>query len=203
MKSVITWADKVHDRDGVPICIYDIAFSPDGSQIIAAAGNRVLVYYTADGEFVTGLKGHVDAVYCVAFSRDGKTFASGSADGVVIIWKDSLEGKLKYTHSDAIQCLAYNPQTEQLASCTKSDFGLWDGSSTKQIVDKKKTVSRICSCSWTNDGQYLALGLFNGHISICDKSGDQKVLIERPGSNPVWNLSWNPSKEERTDVLCV
>jgi hypothetical protein len=35
------------------------------------------------------------------------------------------EGILKYTHNDSIQCLDYNPVTQQLASGTASDLGLW------------------------------------------------------------------------------
>jgi hypothetical protein len=35
------------------------------------------------------------------------------------------EGILKYTHNDSIQCLAYNPVTQQLASGTAGDLGLW------------------------------------------------------------------------------
>lgn len=39
--------------------------------------------------------------------------------------------------------------------------------------------SKVLSQAWTSDGQYLALGQFNGHISIRDKAGVEKVLIER------------------------
>jgi WD40 repeat protein len=40
--------------------------------------------------------GHKDSVYCVAYSRDGKRFASGGADKTIIIWtqKVSTEWKL-------------------------------------------------------------------------------------------------------------
>ena len=38
-------------------CIYDLCFRPDGSQLIVAAGQRVLVYDTADGSLVQPLKG--------------------------------------------------------------------------------------------------------------------------------------------------
>ena len=34
---------------------------------------------------------------------------------------------------------------------------------------KRKVPSRVCSCSWTNDGQYFALGLFNGIVTIWSK----------------------------------
>lgn len=49
---------------------------------------------------------------------------------------------------------------------------------------------------WTNDGQYLALGMMNGVVSICNKNGEEKVKIERPGgsSSPIWSIAWNPSK---------
>lgn len=30
---------------------------------------------------------------------------------------------ISFRHNDAIQCLAYNPVTHQLASCAVSDFG--------------------------------------------------------------------------------
>ncbi|KAK3754001.1 hypothetical protein QZH41_009256 [Actinostola sp. cb2023] len=230
------WYDRLEDRQKQPQCIYDLAFSPDGTRLIAAAGNVVLVYNTIDGEIedmlkghrntvyclsyestayrlivydtndgtlVDSLKGHKETVYCVAYARDGtwKRFASGGADKSVVIWTSKLEGILKYTHNDSIQCMAYNPVTQQLASCTANDFGLW--SPEQKSVSKHKVPSRVTSCCWTNDGQYLALGLFNGFISIRNKGGEEKVKIERPGACPVWTLAWNPSKEEPFDILAV
>ncbi len=49
---------------------------------------------------------------------------------------------------------------------------------------------------WTNDGQYLALGMMNGVVSVRNKNGEEKVKIERPGgsSSPIWSIAWNPSK---------
>ncbi len=69
------------------------------------------------------------------FSVDVR-FASGGADKCVIIWTSKLEGILKYSHNDAIQCLSYNPITHQLASCAHSDFGLWSGE--QKSVQKHK-----------------------------------------------------------------
>ena len=47
--------------------------------------------------------------------------------------------------------------THQLASCTEGDFGLW--SSTAKSVTKHKVGAKILSAKWSNDGQYLALGM--------------------------------------------
>ncbi|XP_014652267.1 PREDICTED: intraflagellar transport protein 122 homolog isoform X4 [Ceratotherium simum simum] len=187
MRAVLTWRDKAEQ------CIYDLAFKPDGTQLILAAGNRLLVYDTSDGTLLQPLKGHKDTVYCVAYAKDGKRFASGSADKSVIIWTSKLEGILKYTHNDSIQCVSYNPVTHQLASCSSNDFGLWPPE--QKSVSKHKSSSKITCCSWTNDGQYLALGMFNGIISIRNKNGEEKVKIERPGGSlsPIWSIYWNPS----------
>ncbi|XP_052534601.1 intraflagellar transport protein 122 homolog isoform X4 [Tympanuchus pallidicinctus] len=187
MRAALTWRDRAEH------CIYDLAFKPDGTQLIVAAGSRLLVYDTSDGTLIQPLKGHKDTVYCVAYAKDGKRFASGSADKSVIIWTSKLEGILKYTHNDSIQCVSYNPLTHQLASCSSSDFGLW--SPEQKSVSKHKASSKITCCSWTNDGQYLALGMSNGVISIRNKNGDEKVKIERAGaaSSPIWSICWNPS----------
>uniref|UniRef100_A0A2K6GBL2 Intraflagellar transport protein 122 homolog n=1 Tax=Propithecus coquereli TaxID=379532 RepID=A0A2K6GBL2_PROCO len=145
MRAVLTWRDKVEQ------CIYDLAFKPDGTQLILAAGNRLLVYDTSDGTLLQPLKGHKDTVYCVAYAKDG----------------------------------------------------LW--SHEQKSVSKHKASSKITCCSWTNDGQYLALGMFNGIISIRNKNGEEKVKIERPGGSlsPVWSISWNPSREEHNDIMAV
>lgn len=60
----------------------------------------------------------------------------------------------------------------------------------------RPTPSGGCLNSWTNDGQYLALGMFNGVVSIRNKNGEEKVKIERPGGSlsPIWSISWNPSR---------
>ena len=142
-------------------------------------------------------QGHKDTVFTVSYSRDGKRFASGGADKTIIIWTAKAEGILKYCHNEAIQKLVYNPVTQQLASATSSDFGLW--SPEKKQVAKHKVKDRVLTASWTNDGQYLALGLFNGNITIRDKEGDEKVLIER--NAPVWAIQWNPSRDDTSGTL--
>lgn len=84
--------------------------------------------------------------------------------------------------------------THVLLTCAISDFGLW--SFKDKSVPKTKVGSRITCCSWTNDGQFMALGFFNGTIQIRDKNGEEKLKIERPeaANSPVWSLEWSPTK---------
>ncbi|EQC37613.1 hypothetical protein SDRG_05207 [Saprolegnia diclina VS20] len=199
MRTNLAWSDKVPDRNGTKVVVQDLAFHPDGSQLVAAIGNRVMIYDATNGTLLHSLKGHKDTVYTVDYAHDGKRFASGGADNVVIIWTDKAEGILKYTHNESIQKVVYNPQSQCLASCTSADFGLW--SPEQKSVAKHKVVSKILCASWSIDGELLALGLFNGQILLRDKQGGEKALIER--SAPIWTICWSPCRDDEVEILAV
>ena len=146
-----------------------MAFKPDGSQLVAAVGSRVLIYNAASGDLLHSLKGHRNSVYSVSYSASGERFASGSADKNVIVWTDKAEGILKYSHNDSVEAVEFNPVTHQLASATASDFGLW--SPEEKSVVKHKTQSRALCLSWTSDGLYLALGMLDWSMTLRDKHG--------------------------------
>lgn len=107
------------------------------------------------------------------------------------------------SHNDPVQCMAFNPVSHQLLSCTQSDFAFW--AVEQKAVQKFKVVSRINCCAWTIDGQYLALGLANGTVSIRNKAGEEKGKIERPGGSnaPIYAIAVNPISIGNTDVLCI
>lgn len=207
--------------------ITSACFSIDGNHLIVAAGgvflklfslplliflcilDRILIY--DNGNLVDTLRGHKDSVNSISCARDGKKFASASADKTVIIWTSTAsqkyEGLLKYSHSDSVQCLAFNPISHQLASCAVSDFAFW--STEQKAVQKYKVPSKICCCAWTNDGQYIALGMANGTVSIRSRAGVEKTKIERPSNSPVFGVAWSPSttatsgNDNLTDTLSV
>ncbi|XP_058792241.1 intraflagellar transport protein 122 homolog [Phymastichus coffea] len=199
MKTCVNWTDKVQDK--AEQCIYDLCYNPSGSQLIVAAGQHVLVYESNDGALIQLLKGHKDIVYCVCYASDGKRFASGSADKTVIIWTNKLEGILKYSHNEAVQSMHFNPVSHQLLSCSLSDIALW--SAEQKAVQKHKSGGRVNCCAWTKDGQYMALGLSAGYISIRNKGGEERLRIDRSGESPIWSLAWSPANEEPADILCV
>ncbi|XP_037909163.1 intraflagellar transport protein 122 homolog isoform X2 [Hermetia illucens] len=205
MRAVLKWVEKIHEPSEKLdyVSIHSACYSPDGTHLIVAAGDKVLVYEPTDGTLLETLKAHKDIVYCTAYAKDGKKFASGSGDKSVIIWTNKLEGLLKYSHGDAIQCMAFNPISHQLASCSSSDFALW--SAEQKAVQKYKISSKVNACAWTNDGQYLLLALSNGTISIRNKAGEEKGKIERPGgsNNPIFGVQCCPMNAANSDVLCV
>ena len=51
--------------------VYDVAFKPDGTELLVAVGTKILVYNPSDGKLIQSLKGHKENVFCVSYSRDG------------------------------------------------------------------------------------------------------------------------------------
>ena len=75
------------------------------------------------------LKGHTDGVYCVAYSPDGKTLASGSVDKTIKLWSVAT-GKEQATlkgHMKEVSSVAYSPDGKTLASGSfDGTIKLWD-----------------------------------------------------------------------------
>lgn len=81
------------------------------------------------------------------------------------------EGILKYTHNDSIQALSYNPITQQLASATASDLGLW---SPEQKSVAKHKVSTGCTTAGSTAHRL--------HSLACSRSPPQPACCAGTGS---------------------
>ena len=90
-----------------------------------------------------------DVVNCIAFSRDGKLFATGSYsmysfrnDKTCVLWKFNIESEkkiepyLKFTLSEAVLTMAFNPLTHELFVAGAGDFALYTPG--KQDIPKEK-----------------------------------------------------------------
>ena len=65
--------------------IGEMQYSPDGKLLAVASGIGVWLYDVATHQEVALLTEHTSAVDYLAFSPDGRTFASGSTDGTIIL----------------------------------------------------------------------------------------------------------------------
>ena len=67
--------------------LYDIAYSRDGKRLAVTSSIGIWIYDARTGEELDLLTGHISNVSSVSFSPDGKTLASGSSDGTVLLWE--------------------------------------------------------------------------------------------------------------------
>ena len=67
--------------------VLSVDFSPDGRTLVSGNWRYVYVWDVMTGGLKRVLEGHADWVNGVAFSLDGRTLASGSEDGTILMWK--------------------------------------------------------------------------------------------------------------------
>ena len=68
---------------------FSIVFNPGSSRLawVSPQTQEVRLWDVSTGNLINTLTGHTGGVHSVAFSPDGSTFASGSADGTVLLWQ--------------------------------------------------------------------------------------------------------------------
>jgi eukaryotic-like serine/threonine-protein kinase len=81
----------------LPDCVFSVAFSPDNTRLVSAAGQHsgrqpveLKLWDVTLGEEIFTLRGAASTVYSVAFTPDGKTIAAGCEDGNVVFWSTEL-----------------------------------------------------------------------------------------------------------------
>ena len=76
----------IHTLTGPTSPITCIAWSPDGSRLLSAAGSRVWVWDTSTGAFVRRFSQRRGPVLAVAWLPDGKRFVCGGVEKCITMW---------------------------------------------------------------------------------------------------------------------
>ena len=111
-------------------------------------------------------------------------------------------------HTDWVNCLAYSPDGEQIATCCDDGFTrLWDTANGKELVRCDRSGKRPMRLAWNPDGKSIAVSDIDGMITVYHtKDGKVKLAWQAHASS----LSYNPNgkrlasggRDGRT-VLCI
>lgn len=144
---------------------------------------------------VRTLTGHFSSINALAFSSDGQTLASGSADRTVKLW--NLNSRIPRCtlagHSNLIEALALTPDAQTLAS------GSWDHTIKIWNVDTGELIHTLCEhCGWIKslaispDGKILASGSADKSIKIWDLESRQVWATFKGHSSTVCAIALTP-----------
>jgi WD40 repeat protein len=121
---------------------------------------------------IAALNGHTGTVNSVAFSRDGRTLATGSYDGTVRLWdvgKRQPIGALT-GHSHSVETVAFSPDGRTLATSGEDrSVRLWDVATRRQITALTGHTGTVNAVAFSPDGRTLATGSDNMSVDGYDQ----------------------------------
>jgi len=184
-----------------------VAFDPAGKYVAVAggeAGKTGLVALTAlDAAGVPRGKPaaappHKDAVYALAFSRDGKRLATAGYDRVIQLSDVTADGAtaLKQTlkdHSDTVYGLSFHPDGNLLASCAADRaVKVWDVGTGQRLYTLGESTDWLYAVAWSPDGRHLAAGGVDKSVRVwaADRAGGKLARSVFAHEKGVWRLAY-------------
>jgi len=200
--------------------IYGLEFSPLGGTLAVAneSGDVHLWRYPIQGAKISVqdfqseiFQGGNGKISTLAFSPDGKTIASATESGLLLV-QDATNGKIlsqATTDIDAYD-IEYSPDGSVLAitgyktSENKYIIQLWSMSNTQLIAildDFPEWYDAICSLAISSNGSVLAAGFCDYHIMAWDLKNEYKSLGNIVGQYAYECYSHCPFPTNRTAFM--
>lgn len=142
------------------------------------------------------LRGHTDAVTCVAWSPDGESLLSGSFDNTARIW-DADTGQEQLVlrgHANFIRDVVWSPDnTRVLTGSADGTLRIWDALTGKDLfsLDQGFPVRWVF---WTPEGKRVAGCSYrietDSEVRVWDAGSGQLELSFQVG--PINDLAWSP-----------
>ena len=174
--------------------ILSAAINNDATFVITGGIDKRAEVWDAKSGDKTKVFAQSAAVTAVAFSANNKYFATGSADGKIILF-DTKEWKIKKIlkeHSLDITSLAFNPINDYFVTGSKDNNAkIWDGVSGGSLFTLRGHTKAVNAVAFSPDGKSVATGSADNTIKIWDAStGTMKSSIDA-ASKEVTALSWS------------
>lgn len=142
--------------------------------------------------------GHTDIITAIAYSPDGKMFASASRDSTIKLWDSATNKEVKtlYGHTRGIRKIAFSPDGKVLASIgSDNKLLLWNLATGSSSIAFDKTDFKR-PISFSADGKTLAVTDVVGVVQLVDTTSGKA----KPYPNKMQFIIFSPDGKTRAVV---
>ncbi|MFE9725689.1 helix-turn-helix domain-containing protein [Streptomyces sp. NPDC005794] len=181
----LTSRDVPVTRTGLNHPLYSVAVTPDGGRAaVAGAEGRLWLVDPAGGTSVELETEERDAVWALAFSRDGSRLFAGAWDGDVTVWNTRTR-RVETTLvglTDSVVDLTVSPDGHQVAASGHEDVvAVWDLSTHRLLTTLVGHQGFVWGAEYAPDGRSIATGGEDGTVRLWTPTSSLGLL---EGSEP-------------------
>lgn len=148
-------------------------FSPNGREVVTAAGDDAIVWSVATGKELLVLRGHLATVTSAAFSRDGSKLVTGSVDGSGIVWDASSGRELAVLRgtSATVYAVAFSPDADEVVTAGADGSAVvWDVETAQPLTvfggPYLGPVESVNGVAFNPDGAQVVSASDDGTVSV-------------------------------------
>jgi RNA polymerase sigma factor (sigma-70 family) len=143
--------------------VSDVAISPDGETLAAAADQAISLWDPATGKRRRRLSVPGTWFRCLAYSPDGRTLAAGGGDNQIYLWDPTrskvvrrLQGHQPRNAWDGVHRVVFCKGARLISSGADGTIRLWDVNTGKEVRQFQGHQGVVSALALSEDGRTLA-----------------------------------------------
>jgi WD40 repeat protein len=182
-----------------------IAFSAENTLLATALGygkggkgsEQIALWDPKTGKLLDRIAGHTAAgLLTLALSPDGKTLATGFADGTIKLWDVATrrERAAFRGHDHQVYALAFSPSGNLFATAGRDrTVRLWDAQTGEARPALAGHVCEVRALAFSPDGQFLASAGQEGLVRLWDTAGGTELrAFKGHGKGGILSVAFSP-----------
>jgi outer membrane protein assembly factor BamB len=185
-----------------------VTYSSDGKYLASAGGSEftpqrnggktsaeIKIWDRQAGAERGKLQGHTSKVFAAAFSPDGRTLATGSADQTIGLFdvEAMAQRAVLRGHADAIVSLAWSRDGRTLASASwDKTVKLWDVATGREVATLADSKEQVLCVAISPDGRWVAAGGSDWNVRLWNAKTGVLATVLRGHGGAVNAVAFSP-----------